>query len=225
MADIVLICPKCGAKTTVSEYISDLSVPCPACGEAIPMPKKQKSSTVLKLKKIQAQEPPPAPVAPAAGESEPEEPVKERATIVTASLKRKSAMQESEDARVKTSAMLVAISWALFIILAGILGYFRFYGEVPGISKEAFIQYGLIAIGVSYLLIIILALHDNMFDGLLSIVVPMYPFYYILGISNQVIVRAIVAAILVGFGYDMAILLQDVWNDVFKKVNNMIRNA
>ncbi len=219
MADIVLTCPKCNFQTKVSEYISDSSVTCSACGESMHMPKKEKVSTGLKLRKI------PSPESQPEEFVDPQGPEPAKATIVTASVKRKSAMQDAEQTRVKTSARLIVLSWVIFVILAGILGYFRFYREVPGLEKGLFIEYGLIAIAVCYLLIVILALKDNMFDGLLCIVVPMYPFYYILSVSNLVIVRAIVAAILVGFGYDMALFLQDVWDRVFRSVTGMIRNA
>ncbi len=222
MADIDLTCTKCGSLTKVSEYISDSVIRCKACGEGIEMPKRQKTVSTLKLRKIEAPEP--KPETPEE-DGQPESSVRGGKTVVRATVMQKSEIRDGEAKRVKAGAVMVALSWAIFIILSAVLGYFRFYGEVPGLAKDVFIQYGLIAIGVCYVLIILLALKDNMFDALLCIVVPMYPFYYILGVSNQVIVRAIVAAILVGFGYDMGLLLQDVWDRVFSGVNNAIRDA
>ncbi len=222
MADINLTCPKCSSQIKVSEYISDSSVSCKTCGERVEMPKRQKTVSTLKLRKTVAPEP--KPETPEE-DAQPDSAAPGRKTVVRATVMQKSAIRDGEVRRVKTGVVMVAMSWAVFIILSAVLGYFRFYGEVPGLAKDVFIQYGLISIAVCYVLIILLALKDNMFDALLCIVVPMYPFYYILGVSNQVIVRAIVAAVLVGFGYDMGLLLQDVWNRFFSGVNNAIRNA
>lgn len=222
MADIELTCPKCNSQIKVSEYISDSNVRCKSCGASVELPKRQKTVSTLKLRK--KEEPEPKPEAPEE-DGEHEHLAPGGKTVIRATVMQKSAMRDGEAKRVKAGAVTVAVSWAIFIILSAVLGYFRFYAEVPGLPKDVFIQYGLIAIAACYVIVILLALKDNMFDALLCIVVPMYPFYYILGVSNQVIVRAIVAAVLIAFGYDMGLLLQEVWDRVFTGVNSAIRNA
>lgn len=216
MADIILTCPKCQSKTTISEYTSEKIVTCASCGQELPVPERKKPTSGLKLRKSPAPPPPP-----------PEQPqeAKEKGQVVTATVKRKSAIQDREKRRMKAGVVMVALSWVVFVLLAGALGYIRFFGGIPGVTPEDLKQYGLIAVGVCYVLIIILAVKDNMFDGLLCIVVPMYPFYYIFMVSNLVYVRAIVAAVLVAFGYDFALFLQASWNEIFQGVNRWIQTV
>lgn len=217
MADIMLTCPKCQNKTTVSEYISEQKVPCASCGQEIAVPERKKSVSGLKLRQS------PAPAAPPPSE-QPEQ-VKTKAAVVTATVKRKSAFQDREKRRIKTNLAVIALSWVAFVVLALVLGYIRFFSGIPGIEPKELEKYGLIAIGICYVLIIVLALKDNMFDGLLCIVVPMYPFYYLFMVSSLVYVRAIVGAILLAFGYDFALFLQATWEGVFQGVSGWIQNV
>ena len=218
MADIILTCAKCKAQMKISEYLSEKQIPCASCGEPIAVPERKKAAGGLKLRKIA----PPPPPPPAPENAVPEEP---KATVITASIKQRPTGKKGRKDRKKTGIVATVASWIIFLVLAAALGYFRYVGSIPGISREAFIQYGLIAVAVCYLGVIILALKDNMFDGLLCIVVPLYPFYYILMVSNLVYVRAVVAAVLAAFGYDMALLLQEWWNHVFDSVNHWMKNA
>ena len=142
-----------------------------------------------------------------------------------ATVKRKSALRDREKRRLKASVLVVAMSWVVFVVLGLALVYIRFFSGIPGVELEELKQYGLIAIGVCYVLIICLALTDNMFYGLLCIVVPTYPCSCILVVSTLVYARAIVAAVLVAFGYDTAIFLQAAWNKVFEAVNHWIQTV
>lgn len=216
MADIILTCPKCQSKTTVSEYISEKVVTCFSCGQELAVPELKKSTSGLKLRQSPAP-PIPPPEQPQEAEG--------KGRVVTATVKRKSALQDRERRRMKASAVMVAVSWVVFVLLAAVLGYIRFFSGIPGIAPEDLEKYGLIAVGVCYVLIIVLAVKDNMFDGLLCIVVPMYPFYYLFMVSNLVYVRAIVAAILVAFGYDFMLFLQASWEKIFQGINYWIQHA
>ncbi|MFC1461463.1 hypothetical protein ACFLQR_02960 [Verrucomicrobiota bacterium] len=220
MADIIVTCPKCQSKTTVSEYISEKTVPCSSCGETIAMPEQKKQTVVgLTLRKKPKEADPPPEEQPTEEES------KKRGPVIAATVKRKSALRDRDKRRVKAGVVVVAMSWAAFVLLGAGLFYVRFFSGIPGIEPEKLIQYGLIAVGVCYVLIILLALNDNMFDALLCIIVPMYPFYYIFMVSSLVYVRAIVGAILVTFGYDLALFLQATWEHVFKSVNYWIQTV
>ncbi|MBI2437336.1 MAG: hypothetical protein HYV36_00775, partial [Lentisphaerae bacterium] len=77
----------------------------------------------------------------------------------------------------------------------------------PFLPRETLKYYGKLAIACAYFFSIGLALRDNMFDGLLSIVVPIYPFYYLFMLSGAVLTRALVGALLAVFGYDTLIVL------------------
>ena len=121
--------------------------------------------------------------------------------------------------------MRFVAGWLLFIILGGALTYFRFFSNIPGLAPDLYKQYGLIAIGVIYVISIFLALRDNMFAGLLAIVVPFYPIYYIFSWCGSVLFRAVCAALLVAFGYDFLLLVQSFALIIFDKVSYWIQNV
>ena len=110
--------------------------------------------------------------------------------------------------RVQANVLRVWLAVLVFLVLAIGLVYVRFYGGWPGMPLATLKGYGMLALAAAYLFIIGLALRDNMFDGLLSIVVPLYPFYYLFFSSSAVFTRALVGALLVAFGYDTLLYLQ-----------------
>lgn len=111
-------------------------------------------------------------------------------------------------AQLRRRRRLLSLGWLLFSGLAAGLIYLRFFAEIPELPP-ALIKYGgMIAVGAVYLCAIFLALTDNMFDGLLAIVVPFYPFYYLFFCSGSFFLRALTAALLAAFGYDCLLFLQ-----------------
>jgi len=111
-----------------------------------------------------------------------------------------------------------AAGWLLFIVFGGGLVYLRFFSHIPGLAPDLLKQFGMIAVGITYLVSIFLALKDNMFDGLLAIVVPFYPFYYLFSGCDSFFFRAIAAALLAAFGFDCVLLIQNIVLKVFDKV-------
>lgn len=218
MADITLTCSKCNEQVDISESLSEKQTLCPFCGESIAVPNLKKRSGGLRLRK--AEPPQPSREKPDGGARE-----KQAATVITASIRRDGADNDVITTPGKTGRATMIASWLVFLILAGVLSYFRYVGSFAGIPREAFIRYGVMGVAVCYVAIIIAALRDNMFDGLLCVIVPLYPFYYILVVSNLVYFRAVAAAMLIAFGYDVAMLLQDVWNKVFDGVSRWIQNS
>lgn len=217
MADISLTCSECGKTIKVSEYISKKTIQCNSCGHELPIPEQKKSATRIGLKQQEKPKETDIPIESATID-------KPTSAIPSRGL-RKSSFQVHDRKRVKINAFMLAVSWVVFVLLAAGLAYIRFYRGWPGVPLEDIKQYGLIALGISYLLITILAIKDNMFDGLLCVVVPMYPFYYLFMVSGHVYLRAVVGAMLVMSGYDLTIFLQ-LWFDVlYNKITYMIRNA
>lgn len=102
-----------------------------------------------------------------------------------------------------------AAGWLFFIVLGGGLVYIRFFSGLPGLAPDLLKQYGMIAVGIAYLVSIFLAIKDNMFDGLLAIVVPFYPFYYLFFKYGSVFLCALTAALLAAFGFDCLLFLQN----------------
>ena len=83
----------------------------------------------------------------------------------------------------------------------------------------------MIAVGITYFVSIFLALKDNMFDGLLAIIVPFYPFYYIFFGCGSALFRAIAAALLAAFGFDCLLLAQNIALKVFERVSYWIQTV
>lgn len=221
MADLLLTCPNCGKQMPVSEFVSETTATCASCGKEIPIPRRASpAGKGLKLKPLESPtQSTQIPTWPTTGAN-----VGLPVAAVNQPLKQPESIKR-ENRRIRITRVKIICCWALFIILAVVLAYLRFFSGVPGLSTERLALCGIIAISFFYLVIIILALIDNMFDGLLALVVPLYPFYYLFAVSDAIFLRAVVAALLVGFGYDFGVLLQDIGVRVFNRVNYLIQNA
>jgi hypothetical protein len=220
MADILLTCPNCGKQTSISEYVSEASITCQACGKSIPVPERTRPANEGLKFRPASSESQIAPTWPSSTTSTglPIAAVGQQAKM-PASLKR-------DLRRVKLNRLMMALSWLVFILLAALMYWMRFqFHGLPGVPLETLKLGGLVAIGIAYLVIILLALQDNMFDGLLAIIIPLYPFYYVFLISDALFIRAIVAALLVGFGYDLILFLHVVWLHVYDGINSWISHV
>ena len=187
---------------------------CPACGQAMALPERKPGKLGLELKRRA----PPRPREQAVKVNVPGSADNVYAVCRSASTAR-------DINRIKANTLRVWLSTLVFLALAGGLAYIRFYGGWLGVPLETLKLYGMLAIAAAYLFIIGLALRDNMFDGLLSIVIPLYPFYYLFFSSSVVFMRALVGALLVAFGYDTLLYLQGWAVGVLDSVNHWIQNA
>lgn len=219
MADIQFKCPACGRLQTVSEFVDASVMSCPACGQAVVRPARPPDKIVLELKRrdprrlrdqaLHADAPGSAGNLPG----------------LPALIARRSAGLRRDTNRVQVNTLKVWLSTLIFLVLAGGGAYIRFYAGWPTLPLETFKLYGILAVAVAYLFVIVLALRDNMFDGLLAIVVPLYPFYYLFFSSSAVFTRALVGALLVTFGYDTLLYLQAWFAGVIDVVNRWIQRA
>lgn len=210
MADIQIICSACGQSQTVSEYAQESKLTCPACGQSLARPEVEPRKIGLAIKQ-------PEP------HREREQQILVPAVPLAAERGSRSTVRDIQ--RVKASRRKIWLSVLVFLVLAGTLAYLRFYGEWQFLPRETLKHYGRWAIAGAYLLIIGLAVKDNMFDGLLAIVVPLYPFYYLFLLSGTVFLRAIVGALVVVFGYDALVVLQGWASQVVAAVNSWIERT
>lgn len=202
MADIQLTCSACGRLQTVSEFVDERVMACTACGQAMVLPERQPVKSGLQLKRRI----PPRPHDQAV-QADGVKPWDSTVGVPTP-LTRLSRSTRRDINRTKVHKLQVWLSALVFLVLTGGLAYIRFYGGWPGMTLATLKWYGMLAIAAAYLFIIGLALRDNMFDGLLAIVVPLYPFYYLFFSSSALFTRALVGALLVVFGYDTLFYLQ-----------------
>jgi len=133
--------------------------------------------------------------------------------------------RKRDTSRILRQNIRFAANWLLFLVFGGGLIYLRFFSNIPGLAPDLLKQYGMIAVGITYLVSIFLALKDNMFDGLLAMVVPFYPFYYLFAVCGSAFFRAIAAALLAAFGFDCLLLIQNITLKVIEKVSCWIQTV
>ena len=197
MADIRVTCEKCGRTISVSEYVDEDNLIC-TCGEP--------------LHPVRLSAPRPRPSVVLRQEQSVERPVAippETDDVKIRKKKRRRKKKRKKSILFRVSRFEVNeywLSWIIFLILAPLFGYLRFSGNV--LTKEHqledFVYYGLWAYGLIYAIVIVEALRDEMFEGILCLFVPPYAFYYLFFRSDSFALRALISAFTVGFGIDMA---------------------
>ena len=133
-----------------------------------------------------------------------------------------------ERRRQKLTTLTLIGSWALFLLMGGGMAYFRFVYGPANIQPSLFAdirQYAVWAIMISYVITTLMAFKDNIFNGLLSVAIPMYPFYYLFMNSAAVYFRAVVAGLLAGFGYDFCVFMNKMALSVFDFINHWIQTV
>jgi len=238
MADITIKCAKCGREITISEHVSVNEIPCGKCGGLIPVPGRQSSSTSLRIKNGAD----PAPAAPA-GDLKMANP-QARAPLPTTAIPapaRNAAgggispaqmhsmtalrRKRQERRRQKVTTLTVVGSWAIFLLLGGALAYFRFVfapANIPVAQFDVIRRVAVIALAACYCATILMAFKDDIFQGLLALAIPLYPFYYLYAESSAVFFRASTAALLAGFGYDFFMAIQKMLMKLYEIINRFI---
>lgn len=196
MADVRLKCAKCGKEVAVSEFARMDGLRC-SCGEALKkddslqseVAKPKRSALILKTQEqIEA------------AYGTPKDPGEWRLT--QQANKNKGSERQPRNTR-------LLLSWLVFVVLAGVMGYLRYapnnlFPDLTHLLK----QYGIFAFGALYVTIILSALKDTVFQGLLCLI-PLYPFYYILMVSDDFFLRAVVCGVMVGIGKDSFWIIND----------------
>lgn len=253
MADITIKCAQCGREITLSEHVTMNMLPCNKCGELIPIPGRQSTSNNLRVKTEDAPVPAGSPGQGENAEpgvvAKPAEGVRlknrqKRATVSAAIIqpgrgvarggispvqikgRTARARMAREHRRQNMTTLTLVGSWAMFLLLGSGLAYFRFVYAPVNIAPALFADirnFAVLAIVICYIITVLMALKDDVFQGLLSLAIPMYPFYYLFAESATVFFRSAVAALLAGFGYDFCISMRDVAVHVFDFVNRWIQ--
>jgi len=114
------------------------------------------------------------------------------------------------------------ISWIVFLILGAGMWFLR-YGDLLGDDHLAMLkQYGPYIFFAIYITLILYSFKDTVYQGLLCIIIPFYPFYWLFGVTDLFLTRAIVAGLLVGIGQDSADFLQLHGGQVFHSIQEFI---
>jgi hypothetical protein len=187
VADIEVTCVQCGNRIVVSEYVAPDALKCAKCGAAVKPPERAPAEPAVHKLKL---------ANPSAHGTAAAEPAAESAAPAT------EIRPRLRDRRVKRGGLAAAGPWLLFFALAGLLAWVRYSGPL-GEPLTGYVVKG--ALGLLLFLHVVLAVHaftEDMFHGVLCLVVPGYTLYYLFVFSDIFYMRAVVAALLVAFGVD-----------------------
>lgn len=124
----------------------------------------------------------------------------------------------------KVSAFEVKVlPWILFFALLLIFGWMRYIpGALAPDILPLFIQGGVWALLLLHLAVICLAFSDDSFCGILCVIIPGYSIYYMFIQADQMLLRGLVAALMIVFGWDFAIWAGGVWTDFYNAASTWI---
>lgn len=193
MADVQLTCTRCFTVTKVSEFVDDSALVCRSCGAKLIRPEREDARA---RKPRVAAERPAVETCGEAGykEGNPAE-----------------MWPGGRNAPKPTKKTRVMHHWyalAIFVVFGGLMGYLRYGGGLDGARLDVLHTYAAPGVLVLHLLIILKAFEDQVFQGILCVLVPFYSFYYLFVLCDSVYIRALVGGLLVGIGQDAAEVTQ-----------------
>lgn len=216
MADREIVCSSCSKSVTVSEFADIAMLKCPGCGKPFQPPQPAASE-----KPDTPSEQPDDTEPSSAKAPKPKLQVKKRehktsslftpdgtGTAEAGSPNASAppdgtcvAQVETREIKEKRNVHYLA-SWAVFLVLGGVMGWLRYGGVFSNKQLATIAPYTVWAILVLYLVTLLLAFSDTVFQGILTLLMPPYFLYYLFLVSDQFYVRAVTAGILVGIGED-----------------------
>jgi hypothetical protein len=221
MADIHLSCSQCAFMMTVSEYADRSLLRCEKCGaemvgagSAPPTPARR-----LKLKPRPARPAPPPERKGARFEaSDPDLLFDKERDIARIRERHRHARQKLSQNHV--------VAWITFLVLGAVMGFLRYGPPVgPPQIREYLQSYGVILVFAFHLAIVLKAFSDSILQGVLCLFVPGYALYYLFIVSDDFLLRAVFAGLLVGIGQDSALFLQREGTAVVRGVSAWIRSG
>ncbi len=223
MADIEYRCTACSAARVVSEFADATKLKCAACGGTLrkagdmPPPDEDPSVPVsiprmasagrLKLATKRADDSAPDSIF-VQGE---ENAVQKPAMSILDSVSGKMLKLHPKIKRKTKGVNQTLWAFLLFGLLGIVTGYIRYGGDVnlladmpriPPTVVERLMYFAWAGILGLNLVVVLKALSDNMFQGILCLLVPGWSIYYLLLISDNFYLRAIVFGLLIGIGQD-----------------------
>lgn len=131
------------------------------------------------------------------------------------------------------------IAWALFLLFGCAAAFLRYGSQFwPGQYQQAseaapwlfngFQDLRALApwiILICHVVIVLGALREAIFQGILCVLVPAYSFYFLFVIWDHFLLRAVVGALLVGLGQDAAVTYQGVITRIIDSVTRWIASG
>ena len=221
MSDIPVQCPACSNQFHVSEYADRDNLVCAKCGAAIPAAEPQAVTAEAPAPRLRlaTAQPPMTPVV---------QPPSAELTVTQAWMRRRQQNAKKKSSRRHLSLLTrlnssTWLNWAIFIILAGVGIYFRFFAPLSAAVHGELRYWGAMGLLACHITIIISAFSDETFQGILCLLVPGYSLYYLFSLSDEHLLRAIMAALALAFGLDAWQYLNTISKDVFDGVNRWMQ--
>lgn len=225
MADVVYQCTQCERKITVSEYADAATLTCPDCGnpelaravagaDGGPGPGRP-----LRLRP-RTRDAEGGSAGPAKKNATPRPPT--QADIMKDAF---GPVRKVPGHTYKGGIWSVLGAWLLFFGIGGITYVLRFQEiGLPGEFKPLLRDYAWIPLAVLWLVTVAAAVRDSVFAGILCLMIPGFFLYYLM-IRDHFYLRAVTFGLLVGFGYDTALLVQEGWDMFYTGVSEWIASG
>jgi hypothetical protein len=223
VADIVVKCGSCGEEVTVSEFVDPEMAACFACGAKLDMPKsspgrqRRPLSTIRRRREADippVEEPPAQPKVKKtkwrrAEPRQPQSPQAALAVMPAAASERGRKLRRKLQRKKERSVRQDLPSWLTFIILTAVLCVVRYGNVLSAADLENAVFVGQVGIVILYIVVVLDAFKDDIFQGLLCLI-PFYAPYYLYFRSDSFYLRAIGGALVVAFGPDAFVSLHEI---------------
>lgn len=225
MADIVVTCGQCGNNIPISEHVTAEVITCMKCKAQVPIPAREPAlpAAMSKLKLSVAKPPEPPAETPA------QPPAKFDKKKARAEGKKNvqqylpQAGKKRIRARKVSTFEVKVLPWILFLVMLLVLGWMRYIpGALAPDILPLFIKGGIWALLLLHFSVICLAFADDAFCGILCIIIPGYSIYYMFIQADQMLLRGLVAALMIVFGWDFALWAGGVWTDFYNAASTWI---
>lgn len=222
MADITVTCSQCGNNITVSEYVEADFLTCLRCRQKVSLPKDRveapQAAAKLKLASPGSATQPAAAPAPSTPAGAP--------ALVDEVRRNTPAMKRLRRRRKPAALSHALVSGGIFTLMAGGLLYLRFYPDaMPGGQRELLITAAIAALGVLHVSVIAYAFADEAFHGVMCTIIPGYSLYYLYVHADQMLLRAVVGALLIAFGVDTVQAIQKFAHEFYVSTSAWIRDT
>ncbi|MEI6218727.1 MAG: zinc ribbon domain-containing protein, partial [bacterium] len=170
MSDVAARCTRCGNEVLVSEFIDPEALKCPNCGSKLLLDESTAAKKVSPLA-VRREKP-----------QDPQVLIKNQGTPSVRDRRTGSSRRRREGKVRKVGSVRISdfsISLFLLFTLTPVLCLLRYVDFLPDVDRIDYILGGQIAFALFYLVILVEAFNEEMFDGMLCVFVPLYAFFYL----------------------------------------------
>ncbi len=110
------------------------------------------------------------------------------------------------------------LAWTLFLLIGGVMAALRYGGWLN--VQEPLAEYAHLITLALHIWIVLLALNEDFFSGILCLFIPGYSFYYLLFKSERIFLLATFCGLLIGVGEDTLLFVQEFANRHYSTITD-----